>query len=50
MKGQNIFDGVVILDFFNKENILISQRYQLHPASTTMQCPNDNMDAHNQQK
>jgi hypothetical protein len=27
--------------FFDKEYILISQRYQLHPASATTQCPKD---------
>jgi hypothetical protein len=32
--------------FFNKGNILISRRYQLHTASVTPQYPNGGMDAH----
>jgi hypothetical protein len=32
--------------FFDKEHILISKRYQLHPASVTMLCPSGNMDTH----
>jgi hypothetical protein len=35
--------------FFYKEHILISQRYQLHPASATS-CPNGIKDAHSQEK
>jgi hypothetical protein len=33
------------VDFFAKEHILISRRYQLHLASATTQCPSDT-DAH----
>jgi hypothetical protein len=40
----------VILLFFDKEHILISRRYQLHPASATTQCPYSNTDAHSQKK
>jgi hypothetical protein len=36
--------------FFNKEYILISRQYQLHPASATMQCPSGNTDAHNKKE
>jgi hypothetical protein len=36
--------------FFDKENLLISQRYQLHPASATTQHPSGTMDAHIQKK
>jgi hypothetical protein len=36
--------------FLDKEYILISSRYQLHPASTTTQCPSGNTDAHSQKK
>jgi hypothetical protein len=36
--------------FFDKEDILISRRYQLHPASATTYCPIDNTDAHSQNK
>jgi hypothetical protein len=34
--------------FFDKDNILILRRYQLHPTSATTQCPNDIRDAHKQ--
>jgi hypothetical protein len=34
--------------FFDKEYILILWRYQLHPASATMECPNGITDAHSQ--
>jgi hypothetical protein len=34
----------------DKEYILISRRYQLHPASATTQCSNDNMDAQAEKK
>jgi hypothetical protein len=33
---------------FDKEHILILRRYQLQQASSTMQCPSGNTDAHNQ--
>jgi hypothetical protein len=33
--------GNIFFFFFDKEYILISQRYQLHPASATTQCPKD---------
>jgi hypothetical protein len=36
--------------FFDKEHMLISRRYQLHPTYATTQCPSDNMDAHNQKR
>jgi hypothetical protein len=36
--------------FFNKKNILISQRHQLYSASTTKMCPNGNTYAHIQKK
>jgi hypothetical protein len=36
--------------FLDKEYILISSRYQLHPASATTQCPSGNTDAHSQKK
>jgi hypothetical protein len=36
--------------FLDKEYILISRRYQLHPASATTQCPSGNTDAHSQLK
>jgi hypothetical protein len=36
------------VSFLDKEYILISRKYQLHPASATMQCPNGITDAHNQ--
>jgi hypothetical protein len=32
--------------FLDKEYILISRRYQLHPASATTHCPSDITDAH----
>jgi hypothetical protein len=32
--------------FFDKGNILISQRYQLYPASATIKYPKDIKDAH----
>jgi hypothetical protein len=38
------------LDFFDKEYILISRRYQIHSASATTLCPSGNMDTHNQKK
>jgi hypothetical protein len=38
------------LHFLDKEYILISRRYQLHPASATTQCPSGNTDAHSQLK
>jgi hypothetical protein len=34
--------------FFDKGNILISIRYQLHPAFVTTQYPNDSRDASSQ--
>jgi hypothetical protein len=36
--------------FFDKGNILISIKYQLHPASATTHCLSDNTDAHSQKK
>jgi tRNA uridine 5-carbamoylmethylation protein Kti12 len=33
--------------FFDKTNILISWRYQLHLAYTTTKCPKNITDAHN---
>jgi hypothetical protein len=36
--------------FFDKEHILISRRYQLHPASATTHCPSGITDAHNQKR
>jgi hypothetical protein len=36
----------VHVSLFGKRNILISQRYQLYPASAITHCPSDNMDAH----
>jgi hypothetical protein len=36
--------------FFNKEHILISRRYQLHPASAATSCPDDIKDAHSQKR
>jgi hypothetical protein len=36
--------------FLDKEYILISKRYQLHPASATTQYPSGNTDAHSQLK
>ena len=33
-----------------KDNILISKRYQLHPASATTQCPKGSTDALSQPK
>jgi hypothetical protein len=33
-------------DFFDKEHILISRRYQLYLAFATKQCPSDNKNAH----
>jgi hypothetical protein len=36
--------------FFDKGNILISKRYQLHPASATAHHPNGTTDAHSQKK
>jgi hypothetical protein len=35
------------LYFFDKENILISRRYQLHTTSAIRKYPKDNTDAHN---
>jgi hypothetical protein len=40
-------DGDIFLD---KEYILISRRYQLHPASATTYCPSGTADAHSQTK
>jgi hypothetical protein len=37
-----------IFYFFDKEYILISRRYQLHPTSATTQYSNSITDAHNQ--
>jgi hypothetical protein len=34
--------------FFDKEYILISRRYQLHPVSATISYPNGINDAHSQ--
>jgi hypothetical protein len=34
----------------DKEYLLISQRYQLHPASATISCPNGIKDAHSKKK
>jgi hypothetical protein len=42
--------SLVDISFFDKEYILISKRYQLHPASATTQHPNDITDAHSQKK
>jgi hypothetical protein len=36
--------------FLDKEYALISRRYQLHPASTTMQCSSGHTDAHSQKR
>jgi hypothetical protein len=36
--------------FFNKENILISPRYQLHIASATRASSNGSSDGHSQKK
>jgi hypothetical protein len=36
--------------FLDKKYILISRRYQLHPASVTTQCPSGKKDAHSQLK
>jgi hypothetical protein len=36
--------------FFDKEHILISRRYQLHPVSATTPCPNNIKNAHSQKK
>jgi hypothetical protein len=36
--------------FFYKEHILISKRYQIHPALATMQCPSGNTDAHSKKE
>jgi hypothetical protein len=36
--------------FFDKGNILISRRYQLHPASATTHHPNGTTDAHSQKQ
>jgi hypothetical protein len=36
--------------FLDKKYILISRRYQIHPASATTQCPNGKTDAHSQLK
>jgi hypothetical protein len=41
---------MIQLHFFDKEHILISRKYQLHPASATTECLSDNTDAHNQKK
>ena len=40
----------LIEDFFDKEYILISRRYQLYPASATKQSPKGLTDAHSQTK
>jgi hypothetical protein len=37
-----------LMSFFDKEYILISRIYQLHPASATMQCLSGNADEHSQ--
>jgi hypothetical protein len=39
-----------ILIFLDKEYILISRRYQLHPASATTHCSSGTADAHSQTK
>jgi hypothetical protein len=36
--------------FFDKGYILISRRYQIHPASATTHCPSGFTDAHSQQR
>jgi Na+-transporting NADH:ubiquinone oxidoreductase subunit NqrC len=36
--------------FFDKEHVLISRRYQLHPTSATTSCPNGIKDAHIQKR
>jgi hypothetical protein len=36
--------------FLDKEYILILRRYQLHLASATTHCSNDNTDSHSQKK
>jgi hypothetical protein len=41
---------VVYLIFFDKEDILVSRRYQLHPASAITSCPNGIKDAHSQKR
>jgi hypothetical protein len=45
-----VVSGDHIFSLFDKEHILISRRYQLHPALATTSCPNDIKDAHIQQK
>jgi hypothetical protein len=46
MGGRVVRKGI----FFDKGNILISKRYQLHSASATTHHSNDTMDAHNQKR
>jgi hypothetical protein len=36
---------MIQLHFFDKEHILISRKYQLHPASATTECLSDNTNA-----
>jgi hypothetical protein len=39
-----------IVVFFDKEHILISRQYQLHPTFTITHCPSSNTDVHNKKE